>query len=233
MGGVNPIQLTLGIRLNDEARFDDYLVTAANKQLVELLLEPHTAERIVYIRAQEGTGLSHLLQAVCHVEALAEHPALYLPLAEHARFGPEILQGAEGLTLLCLDDVAAVAGDPEWERALFVAWNEIQHSHTRLLIGADRPPQELPLALPDLRSRLQTAPVYQLRPPGDEEKKQLLQLRAARRGMNLTPAVADYILARTERGLPALMDVLEKLDASSLTHRRALTIPLVRETLNW
>lgn len=229
----NPTQLTLGIGLSDDACFDNYLVTAANKELIELLLDPGASERILYIRAHKGAGLTHLLQAVCHVEAVAEHPALYLPLAEYAQFGPDILQGAEGLTLLCLDDVAAVAGNSEWERALFIAWNEIQHSHTRLLIGADRSPQDLPMALPDLRSRLQTAPVYQLRPPGDEEKKQLLQLRAARRGMKLSPAVAGYILARTERSVPALMDVLERLDASSLTHRRPLTIPLIRDTLGW
>jgi DnaA-homolog protein len=91
----------------------------------------------------------------------------------------------------------------------------------------------LQLGLPDLQSRLQLAPVFQLKSLNDSEKKKLLQLRAARRGMDLSAQIAEYILARTERSLVSLMTVLDRLDASTLSQRRRLTIPLVRETMGW
>jgi DnaA-homolog protein len=228
-----PTQLTLGIRLNDECCFDNYLVSAANSALLETLLKPAHNQKWLFVRAEKGAGLTHLLQALCQAEQEAEHPALYLPLAEPRQFGPDILQGVQSMSLLCIDNLDAVCGDDAWERALFIALNDIVAGHTRLVLGANSVPQYLPIKMPDLRSRLQAAPVYQLREPTDEEKLELLRLRAGRRGMRLSEEVASYIFTRSERSLSALMQVLEALDASSLTHRRALTIPLVRETLGW
>lgn len=228
-----PTQLTLGIRLSDEAKFDNYLVSAANKELVESLLKPESQQHFVYIRAGTGAGLSHLLQALCHVENLADQPGIYLPMAERRQFEPAILEGVGSMGLVCIDDLDAIAGDEPWERALFTAFNELAGGHGRLVIAAHHSPGELDFGLADLRSRLQLAPVFRLHDLDDEDKKQLLQLRAAKRGMNLSRPVADYILNRTERTLESLMAVLEKLDASSLTHQRPLTVPLVRETLGF
>lgn len=224
------VQLPLGIRLNDEARFENYFISASNQQLVEQLLEQ---PRLIYIRANAGVGLSHLLQAICHQSNLISHSAMYLPLAERDAFTPEILEGLDSVDLVCLDDVDSIAGDADWEAGLFNAFNHIAASDTCLVLGGKQAPGTAQFALADLQSRLQLAPVYQLCELDDNEKKQLLQLRAHGRGMNLSPAVADYIVARTERSVGALISVLDKLDASTLSHQRPLTIPLVKDTMNW
>lgn len=232
-GNSKPAQLPLGIRLNDEARFENYLISTANQPLIDQLLE---RPELIYVRASAGHGLSHLLQALCHQRAVtsaSSAPALYLPLADRQQLSPEILQGLESVALVCLDDVDAVAGDPAWEAALFTAFNAIADSDTQLVMGGRQAPVMVNFGLADLQSRLQLAPVYQLHDLGDEDKKQLLQLRARGRGMNLSPAVAEFIVARTERSMQALMEVLEKLDASSLAHQRPLTIPLVKQTMGW
>lgn len=225
-----PAQLPLGIRLNDEARFENYLISAANQPLVDQLLEQ---PELIYIRASAGHGLSHLLQALCHQRSIGSEPVLYLPLADRQQLGPEILEGLDSVALVCLDDIDAVVGDAEWEAALFTAFNVIADSDTQLIMGGRQAPAVLDFNLADLQSRLQLAPVYQLHDLDDDDKKQLLQLRARGRGMNLSPAVAEYIVARTERSMQALMTVLEKLDASSLAHQRPLTIPLVKQTMAW
>ncbi len=51
------------------------------------------------------------------------------------------------------------------------------------------------------------------------------------RGMELHDAVADYIIARAERSLVALMQILDRLDESSIKEQRKLTIPFVKSTL--
>ena len=225
-----PAQLPLGIRLNDEARFENYLISEANQLLVEQLLENPD---LIYVRANPGHGLSHLLQALCHQRTRSREPALYLPLKDRQQLSPEILQGLDSVALVCLDDVDTVAGDPAWESALFTAFNVIADSATQLIMGGRQSPSAVNFSLADLQSRLQLAPVYQLHDLNDEDKKQLLQLRARGRGMNLSPAVAEFIVARTERSMLALMAVLDRLDASSLAHQRPLTIPLVKETMLW
>ena len=229
-----PLQLPLGIRLNDECRFENYHISEANQPLLDALLDA-SPPSLLYICGQPQQGLSHLLQALCHQQSQQsdQGPAFYLPMGECLELGPELLEGVAQLGLLCIDDLHLIAGHPAWETALFNAFNEIYDSDTRLVIGARDRATELQLSLADLQSRLQLAPLYQLQLLNDEDKKQLLQLRARARGMNLSPAVAAYILARTERSLDALMTVLDALDASSLAHQRPLTIPLVRDTMDW
>lgn len=229
----SPSQLPLGIKLNDEARFENYLIAADNQPLIDVLTDGSQSSQVVYIRSGPGTGLSHLLQALCHQENLANQPAIYIPLAERAQWSPDLLAGVANVPLVCVDDVDQIAGDEQWERALFNAFNDIVAGNTRLVLGGRLNPADAGFALADLQSRLQSALLYQLQGLNDEEKKLLLQLRARGRGMNLSPAVAEFILARTVRGLPALMAVLDELDASTLAHQRPLTIPLVKQTMGW
>lgn len=228
-----PRQLPLGIRLDDEANLDNYLISAANQELLDNLLLAEGGQQLNYIRSSGGAGLTHLLQALCHVENLARRPSLYLPLGAREQFRPEMLEGIAALSLVCLDEVELIAGDEAWERALFNALNDLLASETRLVIGAAAAPSELGLSLADLTSRLQLAPVFRLHPLGDEDKLRMLQLRAARRGLRLEERVASYIMQRTSRSLGDLLAVLDRLDASSLTHQRPLTVPLVRDTMGW
>jgi len=228
-----PTQLPLGIRLNDDARFENFHISQLNQPLLDELLEAKRAPQLTYIRAHAGFGLSHLLQALCHQENQGGNPALYVPLSHLQQLDPAILEGAEHLALICIDNLEAIAGNEAWERALFNAFNDVLAAKTRLVIGSREHPASLAIKLADLQSRLQLAPLYQLHGLDDADKKQLLQLRARGRGMNLSPAVAEYVLNRTERSLPALMDVLEALDQSSLAHQRPLTIPLVKQTMGW
>ncbi len=68
---------------------------------------------------------------------------------------PEVLDGMEHLSLVCIDNIECVAGDELWEMAIFDLYNRILESgKTRLLITGDRPPRQLNLGLPDLASRL-------------------------------------------------------------------------------
>jgi len=45
--------------------------------------------------------------------------------------------------------------------------------------------------------------------------------------------VIDFIYQRCDRSMSGLIDVLLKLDHSSLTHKRKLTIPLIKTTMAW
>jgi len=186
----------------------------------------------IYFWSREGGGRSHLLHAACaelsrHGEAVG-----YVPLDKRTYFVPEVLDGMEHLTLVCIDNIECIAGDEPWEMAIFNLYNRIlETGHTRLFITGDRPPRQLNLYLPDLASRLDWGQIYKLQPLSDEEKLLALQLRGKLRGFELPEDVGRFLLKRLDREMRTLFMTLNQLDHASITAQRKLTIPFVKETL--
>lgn len=64
----------------------------------------------IYIWSREGAGRSHLLHAAC-AELSARGDAVgYVPLDKRTWFVPEVLEGMEHLSLVCIDNIECVAG---------------------------------------------------------------------------------------------------------------------------
>ena len=227
-------QLPLGVRLRDEATLENFLALPALGTVIALLEKQvqADAEPAIYLYGPPGCGRSHLLQAACH--QLPAGNALYLPLEQFEGVpADQVLADIEQMTLICLDNLDAVAGDADWEQALFHLCNRARESGARLLFSASEAPRNLQVQLPDLQSRLSWGVVMQLPEPDDEDKLEILRFRAGRRGLQLPPEVARFILGRSSRSLTDLMAVLEQLDRESLVHQRQLSIPFVKQCMGW
>lgn len=226
------MQLPLGIQLRDHATFENFF-SADNQQVITTLqqvAEKHGGDSTaLYLWGVPGCGKSHLMQAACHRMAACDEAAAYLPLRDHQQFVPAMLEGMESLSLVCLDDVEAIAGEPEWEEAIFHLYNRIQEDGAQLIISANATPQALPLLLPDLATRLGWGLVFQLHELCDEEKLTVLQQRARAIGMEMSDDVARYLFSRTRRDMHTLFTLLEALDHATLVAQRRLTIPFLRE----
>ncbi len=234
---MKPTQLSLGMRLRDDATFANYYpgANAVTLGYVEHACETEDQwmDSLLYIWGTAGSGRSHLLQAACLRVEERGGRALYLPLADLAKYGTQLLDNVEFCDLVCLDDIQAVLGQPHWEEALFHAFNRLRDAGKQLLIAADASPRKLPIKLPDLQSRLSLALVFQLHELSDDEKLRALQLRASRRGLRLSDDVGRYMLARSVRSMTVLFDTLEQLDTASFQAQRKLTIPFLKEALGW
>lgn len=170
------------------------------------------------------------MQAATHRFQQRGEPAVYLPLAQLLDRGVEVLDYLAQYELVCIDDLHVIAGKADWEEAMFHLFNRLRDSGRRLLLAASASPRELPIKLPDLKSRLTLALVFQMRGLSDEDKLRALQLRASRRGLHLTDEVGHFILTRGARSMSALFDLLERLDQASLQAQRKLTIPFLNGT---
>jgi DnaA-homolog protein len=226
-------QLSLAIQLRDDATFENFLALPKTQPLLAALqaqLAP-AGEAVIYLYGPAGSGKSHLLQASCH---MATAQTLYLPLADLCQYpAAEVLQGVEHRDRICIDDIHAVLGDPAWELALFNLYNNARQHGCRLLVAGAAAPRALAVNLEDLRSRLSWGVVFQLAASDDADKSAILQFRAARRGLALSPGVANYIVSRAPRALQELLAVLDRLDKASLSEQRGLSLPFVKETLGW
>ncbi len=229
-------QLPLDLRLRDHSRFDTF--HADGNGLAAATLKAMAAgatgagERQVFVHGGVGSGKTHLLQAVCHEAFAQRRSCAYLALQElQARDPGAVLEGMDALALLVLDDLHTVAGQPDWERALFGLINRGRERGGQLLLAARAAPEAIGCCLPDLSSRLAWGPVFRLDQPGDLERKAILQKRAALRGLELSGAVADYLLRHECRDLEVLLSLLDRLDLAALAEQRRLTIPFIREQL--
>lgn len=223
------VQLPLGIRLRDTATFGNF-VAGDNAEAVEFLRRGDGESRNVFLWGGRGTGKTHLLQAACHAAADCG-TAAYAPLARAGELTPGFLEGLEGLALVCVDDVQAIAGAAEWENGLFHLFNRIRAAGGRLVVAADVPLHAIGLRLPDLVTRLGWGLVFQLKALSDEQKGRAMQLRANARGLELGDNVVRFLLRRYARDTGALFGLLDRLDEASLSTQRRLTIPFVRELL--
>jgi DnaA-homolog protein len=225
-------QLTLGLHLQDEATFANFYA-GKNSEIVAQLKKTASGvgEKIIYLFGKRGDGSSHLLQAACHVATQYQLSSVYLPLAQFVTLTPEILHGFESQAVVCIDDLQVIAGLPKWEEALFHFFNRVHEGCGNIIMAAHDHPKLLQLALPDLVSRLSWGIVYQLHALNDQEKLAVLIKRAARRGMHLSDEVGNYLMTHCERQMGTLFSALDTLDKASLTLKRRLTIPFLKEIL--
>lgn len=190
-------------------------------------------QQFFYIWGMAGCGKSHLLRALSNQYLNEQRAAIYVPLNKSRYFSPAVLENLEQQSLVCLDDLDSVMGDPEWEIALFDLFNRIKASgQTLLIVSASLSPSALNVQLPDLASRLKWGEIYQLSPLTDEQKIEVLQKNAHQRGIELPSETAQFLLKRLNRDTHTLLQALEKLDKASLQAQRNLTIPFVKETLD-
>lgn len=232
-----PVQLPLSVQIRDDATFENFF-SGDNAALVNMLdmdqqVGGVDSEQFIYLYGVPGVGCSHLLQAACHQVDRRKGRSIYLPMKELVHYPSKLLEGMERLQLVCVDDVSAVAGIPEWEEGLFDLFNRLRDSRTRLLVAADCPPKRLAILLADLVSRLSWGLVFQVQPLSDRDKVSALQLRAHLRGLDLNEDVARYIIYRSNRDMGHLFKMLQKLDSASLRAKRKLTIPFVKQVMNW
>lgn len=223
-------QLALGLKLDGAARFSTF-VAGANEAALLHLQNAARAEppgELLWFSGMPETGKSHLLQAACHAADAAGRRAMYVPCGAPGAEEPALLGGLEGLALLALDQLEHIAGDAAWERALFALLDARRESAQTLLLAGRAAPAAIGFALPDLASRATAAVVYRLAPLGDEERRDALVAHARARGIELEPAVAQYLLSRVGRGMRELTGLLDRLDAASLQAQRKLTIPFVK-----
>ncbi|HEY6482096.1 MAG TPA: DnaA regulatory inactivator Hda [Steroidobacteraceae bacterium] len=225
-------QLPLGVRLMDRATFASFL-SARNRQAIEHLLQVSSGEAsgTVWICGADGSGKSHLLQAVCARAADEQRRSAYLPLAQMARLGVGILEGLSQIECVCLDDADQVAGELQWERGLFALLREQDERGACLVIGARAPPALLPWKLADLGSRCAAAAVFQLRVLDEDEQRSALQLRARLRGFDLPEETSRWLQRRFPRDIRTLYGLLDTLDEAALVAQRRLTVPFIRSVL--
>ncbi|RUO61739.1 DnaA regulatory inactivator Hda [Pseudidiomarina marina] len=220
-------QLPLAIQLPDDETFATF-VRGSNHELVQVL--QNLPKGLVYLWGADGVGKSHLLHALC---ATAEDTVMYVPLAElHDQVQPQILQGLEHYSLICLDDLDAISTSESWCFELFALLNRVKDAgQGSIVVTAKHAPSHLQVALADVHSRLQWGLSMHVHALNDDEKVRALQVRAKALGLHLGQEAAQFMVQRLGRDMRSLLSCLARLDRASIAAKRRLTIPFIKDVL--
>jgi DnaA family protein len=213
-------QLLLNIAPDWQPTLDNF-VAGRNAELLAALrhaLAASAGERCIYLWGETGSGKSHLLHAVVEQARASGQPALYSPGAV-----------PDAAAVIALDDVETL--DDAAQIALFKLYNRTRESGGLLLLSGVAAPAHLRLR-DDLRTRLGWGLVYQVQSLSDGEKAQALERHALARGFILPHEVTQYLLRHGRRDLPALLSVLEALDAHCLRLKRGASVPLLKDVMS-
>lgn len=224
-------QLVLSIQQHYQASLNDFCwgTNSLLQKSINSLLE--STINFLYVWSETGHGKSHLLQACCQKASQANLSCAYLPLSFLQDYGPSSLESMENLNFIALDNVDIIAGNPAWEEAIFHLFNKLRDNRSLLLIASQFSPLKTPIQLPDLQSRLAWGLSFYLEELCDDEKVNVLQNQAKKRGFELNESIALFLIKRCSRNMHNLIEILDKLDAASLVAKRKLTIPFVKEVL--
>ena len=224
-------QIPLQLMPRRDCRFDDYVAGPNEAVITALKQVKDEPGSHVFLSGDEGSGKTHLLNALCHATRERDGRAFYLALKRIPKDAIASLQGLEELDLVCVDDLHIIAGDSAWEEALFHCFNRVREANGRLVVSSRERLSALGIGLPDLASRLAWGLRLQLLPLADQDKLAVINDHSEALGISLPDEVQRYLLKRTDRSMGPLIKTVESLQRAALTNKRRITVPLAREVL--
>jgi len=225
----NQIPLLLTIR--DEASFDNFYAPGNEVVLshIKNSVSHAMSDGSIFLWGASCSGKTHLLQAACQRASEKGLKAAFVPLSDSADISVNILDDLEHFDLICIDDIDVIAGNKKWEQALFFFYNRVFETGAQIIISGRDSLKNTSIVLPDLISRLSWGFVFHLQTLTDENKSKALQARAKIRGFELPDNVVSYLLRRLPRDMNTLFKMLDELDLASLSAKKRLSVPIVKE----
>lgn len=223
-------QIPVSFEFRSDQSFDNFL-PGKNLELVEQLQNlPSSGQQQIAIWGESHSGKSHLLHACCNHAQQLGLSSFYLDL--QSTYDPEILDGLESVELVCLDNIDCIAGQAAWEEGLFGFYNRHQQQHHLLVVASHQAINNLPIHLPDLKTRLNWGISFKLQALSETELIKVMQISAHQLGFELADNVAKYLFARYSHDFVKLRNLLREIDWATLSAQRKLTIPFLKKMLN-
>jgi chromosomal replication initiation ATPase DnaA len=202
---------------------DDFLVAECNQNAIGWLDRwPNWSAPGLVIYGPTASGKSHLVQLFLG-QTGGEHIA-------HSTLGSDIPDVNFEFPAMVLDD-ADEAIRSGHERPLLHLFNSVKESGGCLLLTGTTPPARWHFKIADLASRIRALPTVGIEPPDDTVLTALIVKLFHDRQVSIDERVPAFILSRVSRSFAAVRSIVNEIDAVSISQRRRVSIPLVRQVL--
>ncbi len=227
-----PYQQALDIKISDKSDFSTF-VEGSNKNAVTALKNAveNEVNEFFYYFGPEGSGKSHLLNALFQLKTEQVNNCFFLDLNLAKTLGPMVLD-VELPKIILLDNVDAIAGDEQFEISLFGLYNRWYDRRDGTLIMTGRTSFDtIPFSKKDLTTRLSSGVKFQLNYLTEDECIEAITKRAQFRHFNLPENTATFLVRHFNRDMRSLVELLDRLEKVQIEQSHYLTIPFVKSVL--
>jgi chromosomal replication initiator protein len=189
-----------------------------------------------------GLGKTHLAQAVANY-ALAHDTAEHVLYVSSDRFTSQFVQSVREnriaafssyyrqADLLIVDDVQFFGEKEKTQEEFFHIFNDLHQNGKQIFLCADRPPADIPGIEERLLSRFQWGLSADIQRPDLETRIAILQRKAARQDIAVSPDVLELIAQRIDSNVRQLEGALTRLAALVQLDDRTLDLDAARRFL--
>jgi chromosomal replication initiator protein len=197
----------------------------------------------LFIYGATGQGKTHLMHAIGHGYTQRKPQARALVMSAE-RFMVDFVTAMRtkdtmafksrlrSVDILLIDDFQFIAGKETTQEEFLYTIDELIRSGRRLIISADRSPQELDGVEGRILSRLTQGLVVDIQPADLTLRRAILQAKAAAMpGVTVPPPVLDLLAARIASNVRELEGGLNRLVAYASLNAREITTDFAEEIL--
>ena len=236
-----------GTPLEARYTFDSFVVGKANEVAYNAARTLSEGGKLVFnplfLHGGTGLGKTHLMHAIGH-EYLARHPGAKVVYMSAEKFMFEFVsamrakdtfsfkQRLRAADLLMIDDVQFIAGKESTQEEFFHTMNELISAGRRLVISADRSPQDLDGIESRILSRLSWGLVADVNPADFELRLNILTRKL--QGMpqaNVPQDVVMFLARRISANVRELEGALNRVVAYAALSGKPVDVDFTQATL--
>jgi len=239
-----PARAVTALRLSPAYTFDTFVEGDCNRMAraaaQEVARNPGKSYNPLFIYGGVGLGKTHLLQAIGHLTQTAGYRVLYVSGEEFTnefvgacreKEMPEFRLRYRSTDILLIDDIQFLSGKEQTEECFFHTFNELHNAGRQIVLTADESPKAMPHLAERLRSRFEWGLTVDIKTPGLETRRTILESKAKRDGANIGGDVLDLIAAEVRANIRELEGSLNRVIAYARLCHTTLTPELAEAAL--
>ena len=237
----------MGVALEERYTFDSFVIGKSNELAYNAARTVAEGGPIsfnpLFLHGTTGLGKTHLMHAIGW-ELKSRKPDAKVAYLSAEKFMVEFLaalrakdtisfkQRLRSVDLLMIDDVQFIAGKDSTQEEFFHTMNEIISAGKRLVITADRSPQNLEGIQDRILSRLAWGLVADINPADYELRLNILHSKLARMGAaQVAPDVIDFLARRITSNVRELEGALNRVVAYATLVGKPVDLDFTRQVL--
>ncbi len=199
-------------------------IVGDNRDLYNSLLEISESDHLIFIYGSKSSGKTHLCEALIN---FIQKNVIKINCDTNL----ESLSLSDFYELVVIDDIDKLLSKACDEEIIFtIINNQILNKKSTLITSTE----ELDIAdfnLKDLHSRLFSDKIFRITDLNDDDKISLMISRCSEKGLEVSDKVLNYIMNNCSRDLYFLCAFINSLDYASLSTKRRVTIPFIKQAI--
>ena len=219
-------QLPINFSFYEIKSFFNY-IPGNNIFIIETLrrVANENSHNLIFLVGATSSGKTHLCSSTYEE---SKKNKLYYTVENISKLNRENI---EYLELLIVDDFDIIINNYNLEEKLFYIINDLMIRKKSIFLTSSVPISEIKFKLKDLKTRVCSDQILEIKELDDSEKIDLLHKIAKNRGWTLPDKVSKFILNHFDRDLYFLCNVIKNIDERSLSEKKNITIPFIKKII--